>query len=170
MTSAPGKEGRAQPYTNATDLEVIKGMKNDPTWVNSTVIPVLELFLGLSDFEERPEKRQLELHHGLIHFKFWQRRWPARITWEEAQRRLSSQRAVGALWNHNNEPLLVDRGTRLDKRGLSPGNVWAEDSFVEWLKLHDIRVILLVRSIYGCPLVYKSGPQIRAVWLDLSPL
>ena len=23
-------------------------------------------------------------------------------------------------------------------------------------------------SFYGCPLVYKSGPQIRAVWLDLS--
>ena len=22
---------------------------------------------------------------------------------------------------------------------------------------------------YGCPLVYKSGPEIRAVWLDLSP-
>ena len=27
-----------------------------------------------------------------------------------------------------------------------------------------------LQAHYGCPLVYKSGPQIRAVWLDLSPL
>jgi len=31
-----------------------------------------------------------------------------------------------------------------------------------------LRFLPLLR--YGCPLVYKSGPEIRAVWLDLSPL
>jgi len=36
-----------------------------------------------------------------------------------------------------------------------------------------VRLVLaysLRHPVYGCPLVYKSGPEIRAVWLDLSPL
>jgi hypothetical protein len=106
-------------------------------YVNDTVVPIHEFYLGLTDFSSNATRREVRAPTGVVahalHEAGWLRGSGLR-TWEALQTRMNQQHVLGLLWNHNNENHGRLRGGGISGQNMDWGpqieGVFASDDYM----------------------------------------